>query len=367
MWPGQQPPGGEQNPQDQNQNPHAGGTPQQGQNPPVPGAPQPGPNPYQQPGYQQPNPYQQPGYQQTPYPPQHGQPGQPGQWGAPTVPMGASKPPGDDRKKTTVIAVVAAAAVVVVSAVTGFLVFGGDDGKNDTADGKPTPAASAEKSDEPAEQEPSGKPENPRDGSNGEKAVIAGWKPVVNPRFGTVFDVPGEWELRSIDTSIGFEWEEKGKKDRTSVTAPAELKPKWCSDDPDKDGTTSDTSLATAGTRGENGAKDADEAAYTRVPWWVYGGYTQPDKKSISYTKPKPYTSKSGLKGSITTAQSKNTPQNGKCDSDGKAITFAFKNGAGDFVTWNLYGAKGVKDEVPEETVQKILSTVRLTKDDPTG
>lgn len=57
MWPGQQPPGGEQNPQDQ--------------------------NPYQQPGYQQPNPYQQPGYQETGYPqpnPYGQQPGQP-QWG----------------------------------------------------------------------------------------------------------------------------------------------------------------------------------------------------------------------------------------------------------------------------------------------
>ncbi|MFC8928473.1 hypothetical protein ACFT43_21725 [Streptomyces albidoflavus] len=369
MWPGQQPPGGEQNPQDQNQNPNAGGTPQQGQNPPVPGGtPAPGPNPYQQPGYQQPNPYQQPGYQQTPYQTQPGQPGQPGQWGAQTVPMGASKPPGDDRKKTTIVAIVAATAVVVATAVTGFLVFGGDDGKKDEADGKPTPAASAGKSGEPAEKDPSEKPENPRDGSNGEQPTIAGWTAVVNPRFGTVFDVPEGWELRSTDTSIGFEWEnEDGEWDRTTVTAPAELKPKWCTDDPDKDGSTSDTSLATAGTRGENGAKDTDEAAVTRVPWWIFGGYTEPDKKSVKQGKPKPYTTKSGLKGSVITAHSENTPQKGKCASDGKAITFAFQNGAGDFVTWNLYGAKGVKDELAEDTIQKILSTVRLTKEEPTG
>ncbi|MBL3807854.1 hypothetical protein [Streptomyces sp. BRB081] len=366
MWPGQQPPGGEQNPQDQNQNPNAGGTPQQGQNPPTSGTPQPEPNPYQQPGYQQPNPYQQPGYQQTPYPQQ---PGQPGQWAAPTVvSIGASKPPGDDRRKTTIVAVVAAAAVVVAAATTGFLVFGGDDGKKDTADGKPAPAASTEKSDGPAEQEPSEKPENPRDGSNGEKPTIAGWTAVVNPRFGTVFDVPEGWELRSTDTSIGFEWEnEEGELDRTTVTAPAVLKPKWCTDDPDKDGSTSDTSLATAGTRGENGAKDTDEAAKKRVAWWIYGGYTEPDKKSVRQSKPKPYTTESGLEGSLTTAHSEDTPQKGKCASDGKAITFAFKNGTGDFVTWNIYGAKGVKDELAEDTIQKILSTVRLTKEDPVG
>jgi hypothetical protein len=29
-------------------------------------------------------------------------------------------------------------------------------------------------------------------------------------------------------------------------------------------------------------------------------------------------------------------------------------------VSWNLYGAKGVKGEVATETIMKILSTVRL-------
>lgn len=94
MWPGQQPPGGEQNPQDQ--------------------------NPYQQPGYQQqPNPYQQPGYQQQPNPYQQ-QPGQqpPGQWGAPTVPLGAPQPPSGNGggNKTKITAIVATAAVVVAHA-----------------------------------------------------------------------------------------------------------------------------------------------------------------------------------------------------------------------------------------------------------
>jgi hypothetical protein len=56
----------------------------------------------------------------------------------------------------------------------------------------------------------------------------------------------------------------------------------------------------------------------------------------------------------------------GKCASDGKALTFGFKNSAGDFVAWNFFGAKGVKGEVPKATVLKILSTVRLSGD-PTG
>ncbi|MGW0650519.1 hypothetical protein ACWD4T_17175 [Streptomyces umbrinus] len=344
MWPGNQPPGGEQNPQDPSQ------------------------NPYQQPGYQQPNPYQQPGFQQagpqTPNP--YTQPGQPG-WSAPGVPQPPETPPGGgDGNRTKLVAIVAATAVVIAAGVTGFLVLGGD--KDDEADGgkdgktKQSPSASASK--DPSAS-PSTGDDNPR-GTDGEKATVAGWKVVINPRFGTMFDVPADWEIESTDTSVGFEWEEKGKTDRTTVTAPAYLKSKWCTTDSDKDGRAEDTALATAGTRGENGAKDSAEAAETRVPWWIFGGYTQPDKKSVKFDKAKAYTTKSGLKGSIATAYSKNTPQNGKCDSEGKAITFAFKNGAGDFVTWNLYGAKGVGDEIPEATVQKILSTVRLTEAAPT-
>ncbi|NED69921.1 hypothetical protein G3I15_54285, partial [Streptomyces sp. SID10244] len=92
MWPGQQPPGGEQNPQDN--------------------------NPYQQPGYQQPNPYQQPGYQQpNPYAQQ-----QP-QWNAPTVPGGPNAPKGGDGNRTKLVAIVAATAVVIAAGVTGFLVL----------------------------------------------------------------------------------------------------------------------------------------------------------------------------------------------------------------------------------------------------
>ncbi|MCW5253689.1 hypothetical protein [Streptomyces sp. SHP 1-2] len=354
MWPGQQPPGGEQNPQ---------------QN-----------NPYQQPGYQQPNPYQQPGYQQpNPYgqQPQWGAPQAPGTPQPPTVVGGGSGDGGGGRNRTRLVAVVASLAVVVAAGVTGFLVLGGDkdDKADDGKDPKPVASGSATGSASPSQESPDPSAPvsggNPRSGDSergdGElEATVPGWKVVANPRFGTLFDVPADWEIETPDTSVGFEWEEKGKTERTSVTAPAYLKSKWCSADENKDGRKENTALATAGTRGENGAKDTDMAAETRVPWWIYGGYTQPDKKSVKYGKAKPYTTASGIEGSVITAHSEGTPQKGKCDSDGKATTFAFKNGAGDFVTWNLYGAKGVTDEVPDETVQKILSTVRLTEEPPT-
>ncbi|MFF4304706.1 hypothetical protein [Streptomyces sp. NPDC001601] len=333
MWPEQQPPGGEQYSQS---------------------------NPYQQPGYQQPNPYQQPGYQQ--YPPQGGY-GQQPQWGPPG-PAGAPQPPqggGGGGDRTKLVAVIAAAAVVVAAGVTGFLVLGGkqddkaDTGGNRQVSQSPTVTASASA---PAD-------DDPRGGDETEKPTIAGWKTVVNPKWGTAFDVPADWEVLTPGTSIGFE--DKDGKPIITMSAPARYKSKWCTSDDDKDGRTEDTSLAGVGTKGESGAKTPGDAAVTEVPWWVYGGYTYPDKKSITYDKKATaYTTASGLKGAYAWARSTHSPQKGKCASDGRAITFGFENSAGDLVSWDFYGAQGVDGEVPTATIMKILSTVRL-HGTPTG
>ncbi|MEW2292463.1 hypothetical protein ABZ719_07100 [Streptomyces sp. NPDC006743] len=357
MWPGQQPPGGEQNPQD------------------------PQSNPYQQPGYQQPNPYQQPGYQQPnpyaqqpPQPPQQPMP-QP-QWGAP-VPPGMPRPPagggsgngGGGGNRTKLVAIVAAAAVVVAAGVTGFLVLGGK--KDDTANGgtegsgatPPVSAtASASTSAGPSGSAPD---DNPR-GNETEKPQIAGWKVVVNPKWGVAFDVPADWEVKPPGVGVSFEDHKTGKL-LAVMSGLAQDKSKWCTSDDDKDGRTENTSLATMGVKGADGAKNTDEVAVNTVPWWVYGGFTQPDKKSISFDKKaQPFKTTSGIQGSIAWAQSTKTPVKGKCATDGKALTFGFKNSAGDFVSWNFYGVKGVRDEVPKETVLKVLATVRL-HGTPTG
>ncbi|MBM7171098.1 hypothetical protein JQK87_22390 [Streptomyces sp. G44] len=321
MWPGQQPPGGEQNPPAQEQ------------------------NPYRQPGYQQPHPYQQ-------------------QWSAPTVPSGAPQAPdggdgGGDAGggKVKVVSVAMAAAVVVAAGVTGFLVLGGDKDEKDAKDTRAdSPAQGAPKSPGAAADDGD---DSERGTDNGLRPTIEGWHVVVNPRWGTAFDVPPEWKVQNPGSAIAFEDNETGEPLMT-MSAPAYLKPAWCVTDDDKDGRSEDHELAAVGTKGAKGAKNTDEVAVNQVAWWVYAGYTQPDKKSFtSDEKAQPYTTKSGIKGSIARAESRNTPQKGKCASDGKAITFGFKNSAGDYVAWSLYGARGVKDEIPEETVMKILSTVR--------
>ncbi|TPQ16654.1 hypothetical protein [Streptomyces sporangiiformans] len=331
MWPGEQPPGGAQNPQQQ---PNAGG----GQQQPPPGGMQ-QPNPYQQPGYQQPNPYQQ-------GPQAHGQ------WNAATVPAGASvPPPGGGRTK--LIAVVAAAVVVVASGVTGFVLLGGD--KDDQADPKPTKSR--------AQPTSSG---NPRT-SDGEQPTVAGWKAVVNPKVGVAFDVPADWALESPDwVSYVSEDDDPEEKPLAAMAAPAYLKSKWCGTDEDKDGTVDYTPLAGAGTRGNKGAKSTEDVARADSKSWVYGAYTQPEKANIDSAAVESYTTKSGITGSLGTAWSTGVKKSGKCDSDGKATVFGFKNAEGRFMSWAFQGVKGVSDEVPDATVRKILSTVRLYED-PSG
>ncbi|ARI55663.1 MULTISPECIES: hypothetical protein [Streptomyces] len=383
MWPGQQPPGGEQNPQDPNQ------------------------NPYQQPGYQQPNPYQQPGYPQQgqqpgqsgapgyppgqpgqpPTQPGYGQPGygqppygqpgygQPNPYQQPTVPQyavggppGGPKPDGD-KKKTTVIAIVAATAVVVAAVVTGVVLLTGndDDKSKDVADDKKSAAPSAKPS---TSEEPSSAPaENPRGSENDPKPLIPGWKVVTNPKWGTQFDVPGDWEVSSSGVFAGFEdAKDPTGKPVAGFSAPAYYKSKWCVDDSDKDGRDEETELAGVGTKGARGAKNSDEAAKAEAGTWVWAAYAQTDSKDkVKVGDPKPFTTKSGLSGSVVTATATGLAKKEKCDTDGKSIAFSFKNGNDEFSTWILYGPKGVDGELPDTTIQQILSTVRLSADKPTG
>ncbi|MGW4052340.1 hypothetical protein ACWENA_16055 [Streptomyces sp. NPDC004779] len=375
MWPGQQPPGGEQNPQDPNQ------------------------NPYQQPGYQQPNPYQQPtqpgypqqgGWQQPQpgYPPQghpqgppQGQPhhgyAQPNPYQQPTVPQyqvpGPTPPQGSGGGggRRTLIAIAAATAVVVAAGVTTFLVLG-DDGEKDVAD-KPVTTTSApptgtDSTGSAAPTEPTDgattELDNPRDGKTFEP-TIPGWKVVHNPTYGTLFDVPPEWEVLKPTMSRGYSDAKKGDGSPLVVmSGSTDFKSEWCSFDKDKSGSPDTWGLASAGSKGLQGAKDTATAARNQAGVWVWAAFAQHmPEKSIQITKAVPYTTASGLQGSLATATAPKVKKRNKCETDGKSVAFAFKNAANDYAAFVLYGVDGVKDELPDATIKKILSTVRLTED----
>ncbi|MFF3751973.1 hypothetical protein ACFYYH_16185 [Streptomyces sp. NPDC002018] len=358
MWPGQQPPGGEQNPQDQQPNPYQQPGYQQPNPYQQPGYQQPG---YQQPGqqqpqypqqgYQQPNPYQQPTAPQYPVPGQHGQPGQPGPPGPP-----------QDKKRTTVIAVVAAAVVVVAAAGTAFFVLNSGDGAADKAADDPTSSSSAP---EPAEPSVEVSGDNPRAGGES-KPQITGWKVVTNPKHGTQFDVPADWEVAGTGVISGFE--DQKKKDGLPVisfSAPAFYKSKWCSQDTNRDGKMEDSGLGGTGTKGGQGAKDTATAAKNEAGSWAWAAYAQQEpeatvKEKVKVTAAQPYTTTSGLTGHYATAATSGVTKKNKCDTEGKSIAFTFTNAKGDFATWVLYANKDVPDEIPDATIKKIMSTVRL-------
>jgi hypothetical protein len=72
------------------------------------------------------------------------------------------------------------------------------------------------------------------------------------------------------------------------------------------------------------------------------------------------YTTASGITGSLATSRSSGVVKKHKCDSDGRATTFAFKDPDGAVLSWSFVGATGVSGEVTDTTVRGILRTVRL-------
>ncbi|MFF2406928.1 hypothetical protein [Streptomyces sp. NPDC058092] len=283
--------------------------------------------------------------------------------------MWSGQPPGGGGNRAKAAAIAAATTVVVAVGVTGFLLLGSDRDVNANGGSRNTKAPAIASKSTTASAPAS---DNPR-GSETERPTVPGWKVVINPKRGTAFDVPPDWDVKSPGLLIGFEDSKVDYSDPDNwgkviivMGAPAVLQESWCVSNDMKNGRVKSTStaLAATGTKGASGARSTGDAALGQVERWVYGGYTQPDTKSIIHDKAaRPYTTKSGIKGSIAWARSRNTPQKGKCASDGKAITFGFKNSAGDFVAWSLYGATGVKNELPDSTIMKILGTVRLHGD----
>lgn len=72
----------------------------------------------------------------------------------------------------------------------------------------------------------------------------------------------------------------------------------------------------------------------------MWAAYAQLDPKSkVKIGKAKPFTTESGLSGSVVQATALELANKDKCDSDGKSIAFSFKNSKGDFSTWVLYAA----------------------------
>ncbi|AXK33760.1 hypothetical protein DVA86_14950 [Streptomyces armeniacus] len=341
MWPGDQQPGGDSNPQQ--------------------------PNPYQQPGYQQPgaqqpNPYQQPGYGypqqpgqapqqppqppgQQPYPPQMPPPPGQQQWGQPAMPGGPQPPQGGDgRSKKTVIAIVTAVAVVAAAVVTGvFLLKDDDKEKKDTAGGGNVPSGS------PSAKEPSATP-SAEESKDPTDPVVPGWQSVINPKHFSAFDVPksADWEVASESMITGFE-DDEGKL-LVAMSAPAYYKKDWCKD----------SNRAMVGTKGGQGSKNTKEAAEIAASNFAIAGYDQKQKGTLKESGGKKFTNEHGIKGHTAVATITGAPKDSKCDSGAaKAVTVSWINANHDLAIWVFLGDAGVDDEVPDATIKKMMASLR--------
>ncbi len=254
--------------------------------------------------------------------------------------------------------------MVAAAVVTGVFVLQDDGEKKDEAKGgqnssptaEPSSSASASASgsgsdsgsDSQGDESEEDPADNPRSGSTDVKPVIAGWKPVANPVRHDAFDVPPDWHVASPGLTTGFQ-DDKGQGG-VGMTAPAFYKPDVCA---------KNTRQGGAGTKGAQSAKSPAQAAEIEALNWVYYAYDTKKTGHLSGTKSQPFKSDHGLTGYWSSAKATGVKKTDKCSTDGKAFTVSYKDTAGDLATWVLYTDVGVKDELSDATIKKIMSTLR--------
>jgi hypothetical protein len=331
---------------------------------------------YQQPGHPQAQPYgaQNPYAQPAPSPHQPGYPQQPPggypaaqQWGPP-VPGGPEGPPPGGRKNTTTGIAIAAALAVIAAVVVGAVVLsGGDDKENEATDptlssapATPTPTMSSPGSTDPAVS--GGSSDSPRGAPEAVNVqpVIPGWKVVKRGERNVAFDVPPDWTLDSEGITIGFEDKDGGPA--VAMGAPAYYKHDWCTSG------NSTADRAAVGSKGANGAKSVRNAAEVQAEAWAYWAYQEDGKGTFS----KPFNSKAfsnaqGITGWQAQATASAIPKTTRCTADGAAYTVAWidptqSDPTKRLVVWVLYCDRGVADQLPEPTIEKIKSSIRLLK-----
>ncbi|MEU0621682.1 hypothetical protein ABZ329_12610 [Streptomyces rubiginosohelvolus] len=163
---------------------------------------------------------------------------------------------------------------------------------------------------------------------------MPGWKTVINPKRGIAFGVPADWAVKS-----------SGR-----VTYIAE------NDDPEE------TPPASVGSRRPRHRRSSPGE---RPPVGLNGSDAQSAEEKAPTGAAKPFTTESGLAGSVATATATGVDGPGRCAYDGEATAFAFDSPAGETLSWTFVGVRGVDDQVPEPTVRKILGTVRLVDSTP--
>lgn len=322
---------------------------------PHPGGEQPPPwqNPYQQPGYQQPNPYQQPT----------------GQWQQPE-PVTGAMPAGGGGKGKTAIAIVTATAVLAAAVIIGIFVLGGDGDSDNVSRGGDTAGPARTPPEEDTDQDTGGSatggaggnPDDPRQGilQKPDPVIAPDWQVQTIENRHNAFDVPpDDWTVSSESMFVGIEDTRKGATEGEPLVSMAGVsiyKKDYC---PQSEGL---SWRAVAGTKGAQGATSTKEAARNEAVNWALGSYDQRQRGNLEVSDPEPFESQYGISGHTVTARVTNAPKDPAepcTPTSGTAVTVSYLDLNNDMATWVLVADRGVADELPDETIEQIMSSLR--------
>ena len=307
-------------------------------------------NPYQQAGYHQENPYQQP---TVPF----------DQAGGGVPPNG----PGPDRAHRTKMALAVAASVIMVAAVTtGGVILVAD---SDTSDGPVVAQPSDDETDPETdgEDEPDGegdgdgddRPSDPRDrGLEDVDPVVAeDWQVQAHPERQIAYDVPPERRMLPVVTFVSWNVDlpnDDGELEETQfpVRGATVYQDEFCG---------SGSSRAVAGVTGSLGSPDTEQAAVSTALNYVLAAFDHEQQGTRTDVPPEPFSNDQGLEGTLAISTVEGFPvENEECHSpSGKAIAVSYVSNNGDILVWLLVMDTGVDDEVDQETIDKMLGSLR--------
>lgn len=328
---------------------------------PPPGGLPPAP-PQPQPGYGHPHPgYGQPAPGQPAYPPPgYGQP-QPGYaqppYGRPPQQWASAKPPGGPGtgNRRTIGIAIATAVVLVAAGVTAVVVTRG--GKDDGKH-QAGPSASVSTGQDVASPEPSqsaaGAPGGDEEGPRGSGAV----QPVV---AGWQAVARGDRHV-AFDVPPGWQVQDpsefigfEDEKGDPAITVGGAAEYK-------ENWCGQDTSLASAGSKGDVDAKSLQssvENAAASTAYYAFNDLKHKAKGKLTYTKAKPFSNSHGIKGYLSSARETGVPRTGKCVTDGVAYAIAWSGTDNVLTEWVLWASTGVSGALPAKTVEEIEQSIR--------
>ncbi|AKG45860.1 membrane protein [Streptomyces xiamenensis] len=201
--------------------------------------------------------------------------------------------------------------------------------------------------------------------------VAEDWRVVTSPQWYTAFDVPPEWDIAPEGTILSWKDEYDNWRDGIAfvLNDPAVLPDFACGewsqeelDEAAEDGADDVLSArAVAGTRGGQGATGTEDSSLLLAANLLLANYDQ-NAEADSSAETEPFSNEHGITGHITTATVTGLPDDpgARCPvRDGLVIGISYLSPDNNLVGWGLMTDIGYEDELPDETIEQIVGSIR--------